>query len=335
MGNKMMSPKSILVYVGLDLTGDAVMKLPFIYTLRKTFPDATITWCAGKGDTAFEGPQKAFVNGFLDEVISNVGIGKTRKEFLKPCPLKDRYFDLVIDTQSRIVTTLLVRRIPHKYFVSLTIGFLMSILRPSTHKMPRSLALQLHSLIEKATGRPVKMEVQGPVMLDEDSQAEKLLPYDGDKASKYIGFAPGAGMVKKCWPLDRYLDVAANLEARGFRPVFFLGPQEKELIDIVKNKLPNALLPLQQVETMKPELTVALGRRLVACVSNDCGAAHLLALSGVPLISLFGPTSAEKFAPSVVRGQVIKAQDWGSSEMASIPTDAVLQAMDAMICEAV
>jgi len=42
-------PSSILVYVGLDLMGDALMKMPFVRALRETYPKARITWLAGKG----------------------------------------------------------------------------------------------------------------------------------------------------------------------------------------------------------------------------------------------------------------------------------------------
>ena len=46
-------PETILVYVGLDLMGDGLMKLPFVRALRNAFPDARITWLAGKGRTVY------------------------------------------------------------------------------------------------------------------------------------------------------------------------------------------------------------------------------------------------------------------------------------------
>ena len=44
------APKSILVYVGLDRFGDGLMKLPFVRALRSTWPEAHVTWLAGKGE---------------------------------------------------------------------------------------------------------------------------------------------------------------------------------------------------------------------------------------------------------------------------------------------
>ncbi len=45
----------ILVYSGLELLGDGVMKLPFVRALRRCWPAARITWLAGKGKTVYAG----------------------------------------------------------------------------------------------------------------------------------------------------------------------------------------------------------------------------------------------------------------------------------------
>ena len=45
--------QSILVYVGLDLVGDGLMKLPFLRALRRAYPTASITWLAGKETTVY------------------------------------------------------------------------------------------------------------------------------------------------------------------------------------------------------------------------------------------------------------------------------------------
>ena len=42
------APATICVYVGLDLVGDGLMKLPFLRALRAAYPQARITWLAGK-----------------------------------------------------------------------------------------------------------------------------------------------------------------------------------------------------------------------------------------------------------------------------------------------
>jgi ADP-heptose:LPS heptosyltransferase len=59
----------------------------------------------------------------------------------------------------------------------------------------------------------------------------------------------------------------------------------------------------------------------------------MLAAMDCPLISLFGPTSAEKLAPRVSRGLVIRAQDFGSAQMTAITWEAVDQTIDRLLTE--
>ena len=40
--------KNVLVHVGLDRIGDGPLKLPFVRGLRRAFPNAQLTWFAGK-----------------------------------------------------------------------------------------------------------------------------------------------------------------------------------------------------------------------------------------------------------------------------------------------
>ena len=46
-----------------------------------------------------------------------------------------------------------------------------------------------------------------------------------------------------------------------------------------------------------PALVTALSSRLDSAVSIDNGIMHMIALANIPMIVLFGPTNANKFAP--------------------------------------
>ena len=59
-------------------------------------------------------------------------------------------------------------------------------------------------------------------------------------------------------------------------------------------------------------------------MANDSGTSHMLAAADVPLLSLFGPSSPEKFAPYTSRGVILTARQFGSSDaMTEIPLQAV------------
>ncbi|MFA6020471.1 MAG: glycosyltransferase family 9 protein, partial [Rhodospirillales bacterium] len=77
--------------------------------------------------------------------------------------------------------------------------------------------------------------------------------------------------------------------------------------------------------------TIALGERLLASLANDSGVGHMLAISGQPLVSLFGPTSPAKFAPVSSRLSIVTAQNFGGREMHLIPAQAALEALKAQL----
>ncbi|MSP49107.1 MAG: lipopolysaccharide heptosyltransferase family protein [Alphaproteobacteria bacterium] len=314
-------PGSILVYVGLDRFGDGLMKLPFARALRSTWPKARITWLAGKGETVYAGRLGDLVAGLIDEVIQNAGIGLAAHELLRR-PLPDRRFDLILDTQRRAMTSLVLRRIRHRRFVSGTAGWLLSDARPPRRAKPPAMIRQMLDLIEAATGRPVEPRRAWVSLPDAiERQAAALLP-DG---RPYVAIVPGAGDRRKCWPLDRFIALGRGLEA----PVVLLGPDETEWQDELTQALPQARFPFQESALgADPGLSLAVARRLKVAVANDAGMGHLLAAGDCPLVSLFGPTPAGKFAPFAERLTVIEARSFGGDDMAAIPVDAVAAAVE-------
>jgi ADP-heptose:LPS heptosyltransferase len=334
MSEPPVTPETILVYVGLDLLGDGLMKLPFARALRNAYPEARITWLAGKGRTVYAGKLKPLVAPLIDEVIEEAGIGRRWSELLTR-PLPGRRFDLILDSQRRLRTTLILRRIDHGRFVSGCTGYLFSDLRPpgaltfSYRKPPAVVGQMLELLALACGGRPdAPLDLSGGIRLPEEVgvEAARLLPEGG----RYVGLAPGAGDRRRRWPLDNFIALGKRLTERGLTPVFLLGPEERDLAAPLRAGLPQARLPLEEPEAaldLEPLLTIALAARCALCVANDSGNGHLLATAGVPLVWLCGPTPPEKFAPRVPGLSVIRAQDFGDSEMAAIPLDAVEKAV--------
>lgn len=316
-------PLSVLVYVGLDLVGDGLMKLPFLRALRATFPAARITWLAGQGKTVYAGALAPLIHGLVDEVIEDAHIGIRWWELLTPRPLKGRHFDLILDTQRRVLTTLIVKRIRHDRFLSAAADWHLSNQRPPIGMAkPPAMIRQMLTLIELASDSPASPDA--PLQLDAatEAEAERRLPY----GPVYVGLAPGAGGKHKCWPLENYIALAMRQVKAGRVPVVFLGPEERHWEDEIRDAVPGALLPLDFGAT--PLLTIALARRLVAAVANDSGTGHMMAAAEIPLISLFGPTAPEKFAPVTPRLSILRAQSFGGNGMEMIPLSAVADAIE-------
>lgn len=319
----------ILVYSGLELLGDGVMKLPFVRALRRTWPEARITWLAGKGKTVYAGTLAPLVTDCLDEIIEDAGIGTAARELWRN-PLPGRRFDLVIDTQRRVLTTLILRRIRAGAFISGAAGFLLSSRRPQGRKAkPPAMLAQLLDLIELAAGRRVEPVHDLRLPAPWREVAERLLP----PGPRYLGLAPGAGGAHKRWPLDRFLSLARTQHAAGRVPVFLLGPEEAGWLPAIRDAVPAARFPLQEAagEDASPLLTIALAGNLAASIANDSGTGHLIAASGCPMVSLFGPTRWEKFAPCASRLEIVAAQRFGGEAMTAIPEGAVAEALERLL----
>lgn len=323
-------PQTILVYVGNDLLGDGLIKLPFLRALRSAFPDARITWLAGHGKSVYASSLAPLVVGLIDEVVEQAGIDGDAWLPFHPHPLPNRAFDLIVDTQRRMRTTLTLRRVRHRVFVSGALGWILSDRRPKSGLRKRPiLAHQLLALVEAASGRSVAFELT-PLAPDPANETEacRVLPDRADGRA-YVGLAPGASLPHKLWPLERFMEIAERLEANGYAPVFLLGPYEQSMTETIRTRLPQAALPLPDGTT--PMLTIAVCRRLAAAITNDSGLGHLLATASVPLVVLFGPTPAAKFAPLTPRYEILRAQDFGSDAMDRIPVAAVWQAFERLL----
>lgn len=322
--------QSVLVYVGLDRLGDGLLKLPFVRGLRTAFPNARLTWFCGKETSVYARALAPLVTTDIDEIIEYGGVGLSATELLRPRPLAGRRFDLVIDTQRNFSTALSVRRIRHQRFISPAAKFLLSSIKPPHgYKFPKAMQRQMLDLLEIASGQTFETPTSLNLEIPEPhiDAARAMLP-DGPR---YVAFAPGSGGRPKCWPLERFITVARSATEGSHTPVFLIGPQEEEWIGQIRRDVPGALLPLQTDQgrafAYDPLLSIALGQRLAAAVSNDSGIAHMLAVAGAPLIALYGPTVYEKFPPMTDDIAVIRAETFGSREMNAIPVDAVTLAL--------
>src|SRR5262249_14713164 len=136
-----------------------------------------------------------------------------------------------------------------------------------------------------------------------------------------------------------FIALARREAARVRVPVFLLGPAETGWHRELAAALPEARFPLQDASiaperAASPLFTIAVAQRLAAAVSNDSGAGHLIAAAGRPMVSLFGPTAPEKFAPAAPLLEIVRAQDFGGDAMDLIPLEAVAAALDRLLVAA-
>lgn len=317
------------MHVTGDRIGDALIKWPIIVALKNALAGYRLVWLAGLRASVFNGALAPLAAGVIDEVRDRAGVGASWGELLRPPP--PGKFTIVIATEPKIRSAVLLKRIRHEVFISPAWNFRLSDRKPAADTpYPASAFEQMRCLATLAAGR--ELEVEPAIRVgDENSRlAAELLSETG----AYIGFAPGSGGPRKRWPLTCYIELANAQTQLGRTAVFFLGPQETSLQGDIAAAVPGALFPEQSPQANGrggPLLSIALARRISLGVANDAGGGHLLAAGGRPLVTLFGRTSADKFKSPYGPRIAITARDYGGTDMALIPVARVAEAIEAAL----
>ncbi|HAU37924.1 MAG TPA: hypothetical protein DCX07_09440 [Phycisphaerales bacterium] len=125
------------------------------------------------------------------------------------------------------------------------------------------------------------------------AQAREALGSAGLDAKKsYFAIHPGSGGREKCWPLERFRELARRV---GGQCLFLLGPAECDR------------WPTREIEALGREFPTLANPPLgalagvlagaAAYAGNDSGVSHLAAAMGTRTLALFGPSRADHFAP--------------------------------------
>ena len=326
--------KSILVYSGGEAIGDALYKLNFIKNLRYNFPDSKITWLAGQGKTEYSYNLKPLVNNLIDEVVDNLKIGVNPFiEFIKPSPIKKEY-DVIIDTQTVVLPTLCLKKIKHKIFLSASAKWIFSDLKPNNFSIKNtSLNDRLNIFIKLINNNEVKYCKKDIKIEDKYIKlSNTLLP----KGKTYIGISPGAGDKAKIWPLNKFVNLAQGQVNKNRIPVFFLGPDEKNLLEIIKKDVPQAIFPEWTDTAIKsglkgPILVIALAKKVNVAIANDSGTGHMFAVAGTKLISLFSKHNPIKYAPNTKELIILDSKKWGGVDPNLIPLQEVEKSINKLL----
>ena len=291
--------KKILIYNSGGGLGDTIQLFPLILSLKNHFK-STDFYYLGAHENHFLGKLKNYNIEIktLDLGLQYFGFRwwhllNAKSKFLKHNIDK---FDLIIDLQSKLRNTLILKRIPGVNFYSSTFNYNFCSVKKnylSSGNISQKTLLNLEKLLDLNIQK-IDFSLDS---LDElyINEAKKLLPNNN-----YIGFSltQGNEYRKKSWPLENFINLANKIEGMNKIPVFFVEKTNNEIINQIKSKVPNSLFPEHNSNLADPALVTALTSRLEKAISIDNGVMHMMSLAKVPMIILFGPTNSEKFAPS-------------------------------------
>lgn len=274
--------KRILVirYGGL---GDFILTLPLLAALRRFFPEAAVTFM-GNRDTA------SLANGSYIDILEPAERHGINTFFVEggdlDASLSDFFasFDLILSfrTDRDGIFAANIRRACRGLVVSSP----PAPDRPGIHTAD----FLLSSL--DATGADWRSFVT----------PEPLLPLEGGQKDNLVAIHPGSGSSSKCWPLDRFVEIARRLEREtGLKPSFILGPAEADMRRTIG-------WHFSAYDNRDIHEVAAFLKGCRAYVGNDSGVTHLAAALGVPTLALFGPTDPLVWGPRGGDARVLKGQ---------------------------
>ena len=231
--------------------------------------------------------------------------------------------DLIIDLQSKIRNTLILKKIPTNFFYSPTMNFTFCTKKfdfINTKNNPNDLLKNLEKILDTNIDL-IKYDIKNinKVYFDE---ALKLLPNND-----YIGLSitQGNEYRKKTWPIEKFINVANQLNKQNKQPVFFIEKNNQELLSKIKNQVENALFPETNSTLSGPALVTALSTRLSKAISIDNGVMHMMGLANIPMIVLFGPTNSDKFTPKIDKINILDSKlIYNSDDISKITEQDVL-----------
>ena len=313
--------EKILIYNSGGGLGDSIQLFPLILSLKSHFKK-TKFYYLGAHENHFSGKLKEY-NIQLDTLelgLQYFGFRWWHLFFTNNRVTKKGYgkFDLIIDLQSKFRNTLILKKIPHKLFYSSTFNGFFSSRKIKSYSSNHLENLSLF-LEEDVIELQFKVNKLPKEIL---SEAKKLLPN-----SNYVGFSitQGNEYRKKSWSIYKFTALANKILSKNKIPVFFIEKDKIDLIEKIKNQVPTAIFPELNSKLACPALVTALASRLNTAVSIDNGIMHMLALSNIPMIVLFGPTNSKKFAPKNKFTQILDSKVLHKSKnINSIEVDEVL-----------
>ena len=292
--------RSILIYNSGGGLGDSIQLFDLILSLKNKFNNADFFYLGAhtnhfnKSLIDYNIPIKT-----LDLKIKYFGF-RWWHLFIVKNKIKSsgfNKFDLIIDLQSKLRNTLILRMIPYDYFYSSTLKFSLSSKKVSFSKVKYNIDDTIKNISKLISDEiPYKSYNKDLINKKFYDEARKILP-----DNKYVGFSLTQGNLyrKKSWSVDKFIEVAKQVVKRNNIPVFFIQKEHVEIISLIKNQVKEAVFPEELSSLTGPALVTALSTRLKQAITIDNGIMHMISLSNIPMIVLFGPTKSSKFAPKI------------------------------------
>lgn len=330
-------PKRILI-IRPSALGDICRSAPILAALKATYPDAKIDWMVRDNYT-----QAIEHHPDLNQVIpfKRVELGKQCRRF-RFGPLlkwlrqlrKNRY-DMVLDCQGLARSGFFSRatgaKLRYGFKDSQELGWLFHNQRIDAPKELHTVDRMLK--LAQAAGADIT-DPNTTLHAGQEELSQVIIEYP----EPYAVLAPTSAWPAKCWPIERFTELAEQLTKNPNiqRVIIVGGPGERlhcaPLLELAKDH-PKIT---DRVGSTSIALLMAIIARAKLVVANDSAALHMAVGFHRPLVALLGPTDPAKAAPFGRESDIIQHIEPGdefyfrdsrsADMMPRITTDEVLAA---------
>ncbi len=290
--------------------GDAIMALPALRVVRSRFPDAEITILAR--------PYVAEIYKH-QQICDNVIFVDGKTDVVQQ--LRTQKFDTALLLQNAFQAAWIAWRAG----ISQRIGYARDGRSPLLTKaipVPKSGEIPAHEqfyyleLLRRAgwlDALPSETFIK-LVVPEENRQraAEFLLAANANPQRTWIAIGAGASYGSaKCWPPDRFAELANHLQSQWNADVILFGtPTESAVSNAIIAGMRQPPIDLTG-KTSIADLPALLSQcRLF--IGNDSGAMHVAAAVGLPVVAVFGPTDPFGTAPVTQRLSIVQEKTYCS-----------------------
>ena len=321
--------KKILVVKPSSL-GDIVHTLPLVHGLKRCFPDCVIGWIVQQGfapllaaDEAIDQVHSIHIPSTSDPQagclawLQALRATVTTLQTLRTTFAREPY-DLILDLHASFRSGLLGRTNPG----GTRLGFrdareLNTFFQQQLVAVPTTVqhALSKNLLFADQLGFQTSKEDFYMRCRDTDQQAVQLFLDEHSLAREtvLIYANPAARWQTKFWPADSWADLADRFAEQGMVMVFGGSSADTAYIATITSQMKSRAVTAAGRFSLPGSL--ALIQQAALYVGLDSGPMHMAALSGTPVVALFGPTHPERVGPYGVEHRLVRCIDQESGQL--------------------
>ena len=283
--------------------GDIVHAMPTCAAIRRAYPKARLTWLVKREWAGLvervDGVDRVWpVEATLAGWLSQVSL------------LRAERFDLVVDLQglfrsaaigwlsgSPLLVGFANGREGSPWFYSRRVP----VPQLEMHAVDRYL-LVAEAVGAVEAGTP---EFHFRIPQTDYDEVDRLLNQSGvTPGTSWVAMNVSARWPTKRWPTASFAEVADRLQQEGCGAVVMIGgPEERADVAAVRGMMKTSSIDLAGATTVG--LLPALLSRASLLITNDSGPMQIAAAVGIPMVALFGPTSAARTGPYGVGHDVL------------------------------